>query len=206
MSDRFKALECKTFRSYVELMQSLQEAGFTSEFDNSLIMREINARIDNIWKSCKTQSGVYVRTSLIMDHAAGPCLVVNLVSSVAARAQETIILMVRPDGSLAIASNALCGEPVNWDNLSGAEFPLFFGQVEKHGVEHVFTTWKKLKDKIPHTVPDSVRALFDSLSPKDHPNQCRVNLSCIPGSKLTAQYYVAGKEVASLEFSLFPMA
>lgn len=200
MPDRFKALECKTFRSYVELMQSLQEAGFTSEFENSFIMREISARIDTIWKTSKSNSGVYVRTSILMDHTAGPCLVVNLVSSVASRAQETIILMVRENGSLAVASNALEGTPVDWNSVP--EFPLFFGQVEAASVDHVFTVWKKCKDQIPRAVPESIKALFGSLAPKSHPNQCTASISCTPGNKVTATYYVAGKEVAVMEFSL----
>lgn len=202
MSDIFKSVDRRTYRSYMELMQSLVSLGYDNEFDNSLIMREMSKRVESIWKNTGVSGGVYVSTLCGMCPKAGMYLRVTLSSASRTSVQETLVLVERDDGSLALANNVL-EEGVTasfWEEVPS--IPTYFSQIEVNGVDRSFRVWSAGKDNIIPPMAAAVKALMHALAPKGYLNQCRVNLYYHPATKITAEVFLSGKQVATLEFPL----
>lgn len=201
MSEIFKYVDRKTYRNYMELMQTLVALGFNNEFDNSLIMRELSKRVENIWKTTGISGGVYVTTLCGMCPNDGLYLRVTLTSSSRNSVQETISLIEREDGSLALATNVLQeNQLASWHDIP--TIPTWFSQVEVDGVDHAFKAWATTKDNIIPPMPAAIKALMHSLAPKGFLNQCRVDLTYHIAKKISAAIFLAGKQVATLEFPL----
>lgn len=201
MSEIFKYVDRKTFRNYMELMQTLVSLGFNNEFDNSLIMRELSKRVENIWKTTGISGGVYVTTLCEMCPSDGIYLKVTLTSSSRTSVQETISLIEREDGSLALATNVLQeNQLAGWYDIPA--IPTWFSQVEVDGVDHAFKSWATTKDNIIPPMPAAIKALMHSLAPKGYLNQCRADLTYHIAKKIEAVIFLAGKQVATLEFPL----
>lgn len=104
------ALSDRRFEGIMQFMHEVQAAGFTDEFDNSLVMRMIWSKFDELKRlvgndDCKT----YFTTKAEPNPLHGVVLIVTIHSSVKEDASVKMALFVR-NASIAVSSNVLIDE------------------------------------------------------------------------------------------------
>ena len=98
------------FDSILDFMHAVQQAGFTDEFDNSLVMRMIWKKFDELKRLIGNDEGKTYFTTKTEPHPLhGIVLIVTLHSTSKEDVSVFMVLFVR-DASIAVSSNVITDE------------------------------------------------------------------------------------------------
>lgn len=189
---KFSSLNCRTFKTYLEMMDALIQCGYDNEFDNSLVIREILSKIDDVWAIAGNHTGVYFTTLYELDRNHGTILKVTIRSSVSERAQQTIILFEDESGTLKVSTNVIkqkvkeareTTEQYHYKDLTRSELK---------------STLARLSIELSVRAMTMVRFAFDNYAPEGYEDQCRVDLKIDEGL-LTLAMTVSSNPVLKLQ-------
>lgn len=198
MSDKFTALDRKTFKNYIDLMRELINAGFDNEFDNSLVIRAIIAKIDAVLSLAGTVSGIYLQTLCENDSQGEKLLKITIRSTVSERAQESLIVFAQGD-TIKVGSNVLV-EPVKGfkQQTQTLHYPFLPKQEAIKLLSHFEHTHNKSVPKMTLNVLD---ALFKELAPVSYENQLLASVS-VDKEKIKVQFHLNIQNLCAIEFAL----
>lgn len=198
MSDKFTALDRKTFKSYLDLMRELSDNGFDNEFDNSLVIRALNQKIDLVWTMAGAYTGVYLQTHCENDTQGVKLLKVTIRSTLTERAQESLILFAQGD-TLKVSSNVLV-EPVK--DSGKLEKVLHYPYLPKNEAIKLLENLRQgFKSGFPSYAVKTVTGLFEQLAPKINENQLLASVS-VEKDKLKIQFQLNIQPLCTVEYPI----
>ena len=198
MSDKFTALDRRTFKNYIELMQELTNAGFDNEFDNSLVIKAITAKIDLVWAASGSLSGIYLQTLCENDSQGEKLLKITIRSTVSERAQESLIVFAQGD-AIKVSSNVLV-EPVK--DFNKLQKVLLYPYLSKSDAMKLLESLRDAsKEGFPKYAIKTAAALFEQLAPSGSENQLLASIS-VDKEKLKIQYQLNIHHMCTVEYPI----
>lgn len=191
MSQRLQSLSDQQFNDIMSFMYSLQEIGFTNEFDNSLVMRMIWLKMREIEMAVGHSDGVYMRAVVQTNPIHKTDLIVTFYSKHAPETTRQMVLFER-DERIAVSTNVITEEvkPIATDIPVAGTTLYWFEALTLFKANARF-------NKIAHR---AFKAVYTSIAPKENSCRCRLHIRPTPRG-WQVEYRVDGNTVLEMHYT-----
>lgn len=191
MVNWLKELDGKQYADMMKFMDALRDAGFNDEFDNSLIMRMIWRKLDDVKKASGFDAGVCFIAKLQPNPIHRHDLIVTLQSTIVESASATMVLFVHNE-KIKVSTDVIKEEikPVPTDLPVGGTYVYWFE------AEKMFKAEKRFNKQ----AFAAFKAVYKSLAPRGDDIACKLHITPRP-TGWQVEYRVSGVKVLNLHYA-----
>lgn len=192
MSTGLEVFDNKQYEGVMDLMYALKQAGFTDEFDNSLVMRSMWFKVEEMkLKAAVDHPSIFLKTKLQENPAHTHDLIVTLNCKQVESVTAEIMLFVR-DGRIAVNTNVLTEEvQPSIKDIPLSATTVYWFEAEKLFKAHLRFSKEAFK---------AFKAVYKSVAPKDDDTACRLRI--MPTAiGWSVEYRLQGEKVLSIHYA-----